>query len=97
MKAIIKYHEKTSDENQMFVLDTSKHYQIIPLEDHIPYHTGLYQSNKKYKTRIDLSKYNGVKIFGIFDSYSKIDEHSMFIIDTTQIDREIKINQLLDS
>jgi len=121
MKALIKYHEKTPDENQMFILDSSKHYQIIPIEDNID----NYVSNTstwipKIMTstpRIDLSKYDGKMVYGIFNKYSIIDGFSIFEVndedkfmgysrvdglsyfelDTLQIDRGNKINQLLNS
>lgn len=44
MNILIKYHEKTSDENQMFLLDSSKHFQVITLEDNINNYTSSYVS-----------------------------------------------------
>lgn len=82
MDIIIKYHEKTSDENRMFLLDLSKHYQIIPMEDPRP--------------KVDLSKYDGKMVYGIFEGYGRIDGNSIFVIDTLQIDRDLKINEILE-
>lgn len=97
MDIIIKYHEKTSDENQMFCLDSSKHYQIIPIEDNIKnYNTSTYSYIPLNTTpRVDLSKYDGKMIYGVFEGYGRIDGNSIFIIDTTQIDRDLKIEELL--
>jgi hypothetical protein len=81
MRIVIKYHEKTSEENQIFVLDLSKNHQICEMED-------------VYK---DLSKYDGCGFFGIFIGYSRIDGNSIFIIDTNQIDRERKISKILEN
>jgi len=92
----IKFNEKTSDENQMFVLDTNKHYQIFALEDNINNYTATYV--KPYtppEPKIDLSKYEGFDVYGIFKSYSRIDGFSIFEIDTLQIDRDYKLKQLI--
>lgn len=82
MDIIIKYHEKTSDENQMFLLDLTKHYQIIPL------------NNPQLK--VDLSKYDGRMIYGVFEGYGRMDGASIFIVNTDQIDRDLKIEELLN-
>ena len=97
MNILIKYHEKTSDENQMFCLDSSKHYQIIPMEDNIKnYNTSTYTYIPLNTIpRVDLSKYDGFEAYGIFKSYSRIDGFSIFEIDTLQIDRDYKLKQLL--
>jgi hypothetical protein len=96
MDIIIKYHEKTSDENQMFLLDLTKHYQIMPIEDNIKNYTSSYAgSYNPQKPRVDLSKYDGKMVYGIFEGYGRIDGNSIFIIDTTQIDRDFKINEIL--
>lgn len=92
----VKFNERTSGENQMFVLDMDKHYQIFALEDNINNYTSTYV--KPYtppETRIDLSKYEGFEVYGIFKSYSRIDGFSIFEIDTIQIDRDLKINDIL--
>jgi hypothetical protein len=81
MRIIIKYHEKTPEKNQIFVLDLSKNHQICEIED-------------VYK---DLSKYDGCSFFGIFIGYSRIDGFSIFKIDTNQIDRECKISKILEN
>ena len=96
MDIIIKYHEKTSDENQMFLLDLTKHYQIIPIEDNIKnYNTSTYSYIPLNTTpRVDLSKYDGKMIYGIFEGYGRIDGNSIFVIDTLQIDRDLKIDQI---
>ena len=98
MDIIIKYHEKTSDENQMFLLDSSKHYQIIPIEDNINnYNTSTYTYiSHNITPRVDLSKYDGRMVYGIFEGYGRIDGDSIFIIDTTQMDRDLKIEELLN-
>ena len=64
----------------MFCLDSSKHYQVIPLHD-----------------RIDLCKYDGKMVYGIFNKYSRIDGFSIFEVneDIIQIDRDLKIEELL--
>jgi hypothetical protein len=54
----IKFNEKTSDENQMFLLDINKHQAVVP---YIP------------EPKIDLSKYNGFEFYGLFLGYSRID------------------------
>ena len=82
MDIIIKYHEKTSDENQMFLLDLTKHYQIIPL------------NNPQLK--VDLSKYDGRMIYGVFEGYGRMDGASIFIVNTEEIDRDLKIEELLN-
>jgi len=96
MDIIIKYHEKTSGENQMFLLDLTKHYQIIPLEDNIKNYTATYVKPYIPPTpRVDLSKYDGKMVYGIFEGYGRVDGYSIFQIDTTQIDRDLKINEIL--
>lgn len=96
MDIIIKYHEKTSDENQMFCLDSSKHYQIIPMEDNINNYSATYVKPYIPPTpRVDLSKYDGRMIYGVFDGYGRIDGNSIFIVNTDQIDRDLKIEELL--
>jgi hypothetical protein len=82
MNILIKYHERTSDENQMFLLDSSKHYQIIPIEDNIDNYT--YKSTYSPPTpKVDLSKYDGKMVYGTFEGYGRInDNHSIFMIDT---------------
>jgi hypothetical protein len=97
MNIIIKYHEKTSDENQMFYLDSSKHYQIIPIEDNIKnYNTSTYTYIPLNTTpRVDLSKYDDKMVYGIFEGYGRIDGNSIFIVNTDQIDRDLKIEELL--
>jgi hypothetical protein len=82
MDIIIKYHEKTSGENQMFLLDLTKHYQIVPINTP--------------QSKVDLSKYDGKIVYGIFEGYGRIDGNSIFIIDTLQIDRDLKINEILE-
>jgi hypothetical protein len=97
MDIIIKYHEKTSGENQMFLLDSTKHYQIIPMEDNIKNYNKSTYTYIPLNTipRIDLSKYDGKMVYGTFEGYGRIDGNSIFIIDTTQIDRDLKINEIL--
>lgn len=99
MVLTIKFNERTSDENQMFCLDSSKHYQIIPIEDNIKnYNTSTYTYIPLNTIpRVDLSKYDGKMVYGIFKSYSRIDGFSIFEIDTLQVERENKINQILNS
>jgi hypothetical protein len=97
MNIIIKYNEKTSGENQMFVLDMNKHYQIFALEDNIYNYTSSYVAPyTPPEPKIDLSKYEGFEVYGIFKSYSRIDGFSIFEIDTLQIDRDLKINEILE-
>lgn len=97
MNIIIKYHEKTSDENQMFCLDSSKHYQIISFQDNIDNYTSSYVAPYTPPTpKVDLSKYDGKMVYGIFEGYGRIDGNSIFIIDTTQMDRDLKIEELLN-
>ena len=88
----IKFNERTSDENQMFVLDINKHYQIILIEDNIKnYNTSTYSYIPLNTTpKVDLSKYDGFEVYGIFKSYSRIDGFSIF-----EIDRDYKLKQLL--
>ena len=93
----VKFKERTSDDNQMFVLDMNKHYQIFALEDNINNYTSTYV--KPYtppEPKIDLSKYEGFEVYGIFKSYSRIDGFSIFEINTLQIDRDLKINEILE-
>jgi len=94
MKVVIKYHESTSGENQIFTLDTSVHYQCKFLVDHRL--TDTYNEFEHYNNEVDLSKYNGLQFYGTFFNYSCIDGYSMFIIDTSLEEiRDIKIKQLL--
>jgi hypothetical protein len=81
MDIIIKYHEKTSGENQMFLLDLTKHYQIVPINTP--------------QSKVDLSKYDGRMVYGTFEGYGRNDGHSIFILDKVQIDRDLKINDIL--
>lgn len=90
----VKFNERTSDENQMFVLDMNKHYQIFSLEDNINNYTSLTPYTPP-EPKPDLSKYEGFEVYGIFKSYSRVDGNSIFEIDTTQIDRDLKINEIL--
>ena len=103
MKVLIKYHEKTPEKDQYFILDSSKHYQIIPIQDNIEYYnnpssipqpTPIHYSN----VRIDLTKYDGRKLYGIFHRYSRIDGLSIFEVDEhdmLKVNRDYKLNQLL--
>jgi hypothetical protein len=80
----------------MFVLDMNKHYQIFALEDNINNYTSNYVASYiPPEPRIDLSKYEGFKVYGIFISYSRVDGNSIFEIDTIQIDRDYKLKQLV--
>jgi hypothetical protein len=87
MRIIIKYHEKTPQKNQIFVLDLSKNHQICEIED----------ENLTEDVYKDLSKYDGCSFFGVFIGYSRIDGFSIFKIDTNQIDRECKISKILEN
>lgn len=78
-KALIKYHEKTEEKDQYITLDLSKHTQLDVLNT----------------VQVDLETYDGMLFYGKFCGYSRVDGCSYFEVDTTQIDREIKINQLL--
>lgn len=93
----VKFNERTSGENQMFVLDMNKHYQIFALEDNINnnYTSTYVKPYTPPEPKIDLSKYEGFEVYGIFKSYSRIDGFSIFEIDTLQIDRDLKINEIL--
>ena len=100
MNILIKYHEKTSDENQMFCLDSSKHYQVITLHDNIEIMKNPYFKPEPFtysNVRIDLCKYDGKMVYGIFNKYSRIDGFSIFEVneDIIQIDRDYKLKQLL--
>jgi hypothetical protein len=48
------------------------------------------------QSKVDLSKYDGKIVYGIFEGYGRIDGNSIFIIDTLQIDRDLKINEILE-
>ncbi len=97
MNIIIKYHEQTSGENQIFLLDMNKHYQIMPMEDNIKNYKSSYVGPYTPPTpRVDLSKYDGKMVYGIFEGYGRIDGNSIFVIDTLQIDRDLKINEILE-
>jgi hypothetical protein len=80
MNALIKYHEKTEEKDQYITLDLSKHKQIEAL-------------NVKHA---NLKLYDGMLFYGKFCGYSRVDGYSYFELDTTQINRENKINQLLN-
>jgi len=100
MNILIKYHEKTSDENQMFCLDSSKHHQVIPLHDNIEIMKNPYFKPEPFPysdVRIDLTKYEGRMVYGIFLKYSRIDGYSIFEVDENIIenDRDYKLKQLL--
>lgn len=81
MKALIKYHEKTPEEDQLINLDLEKHIQIDVLNDN----------------HVNLDNYDGELFYGKFMGYSRVDGLSYFELDTLQIDRGNKINQLLNS
>lgn len=81
MKVLIKYHEKTDNKDQSFILDLSKHKKVEVL-------------NNNYL--VDLSKYDGKIIYGKFINYSRIDGSSYFEIDTLQVDRDLKIDKILN-
>ena len=81
MKALIKYHEKTPEEDQLINLDLEKHIQIDVLNDN----------------HVNLDNYDGELFYGKFIGYSRVDGLSYFELDTLQIDRGNKINQLLNS
>lgn len=91
---VIKFNERTSDKNQMFIVDVNKHYLIFTLEDNINYASYV----KPYtppNPKISLTKYHGFGVYGIFKGYSRIDGFSIFKIDTKQIDRDLKIYEIL--
>lgn len=81
MKALIKYHEKTPEEDQLINLDLEKHIQIDVLNGN----------------HVNLDNYDGELFYGKFMGYSRVDGLSYFELDTLQIDRGNKINQLLNS
>lgn len=81
MKALIKYHEKTPEKDQLINLDLEKHIQIDALND----------------SHVNLDNYDGELFYGKFMGYSRVDGLSYFELDTLQIDRGNKINQLLNS
>jgi len=83
MKALIKYHEKTPEKDQLIKLDLTKHthYYLERLTNMI--------------TKLD--GYDGELFYGKFIGYSRVDGFSYFELDTLQIDRGNKINQLLNS
>ena len=100
MKVLIKYHQKTEAKNLLFTLDTKIHYQCKTLKDNIDYYSGkvpVQSEPLEYSSSVDLTKYNGIQFYGIFDTYSRIDGNSMFIIDVG-IDeiRDTKLNQLFN-
>lgn len=86
MKALIKYHEKTPEKDQLIKLDLTKH---IQLDVEIPQ---VLNSN-----HVKLDDYDGELFYGKFMGYSRVDGLSYFELDTLQIDRGNKINQLLNS
>ena len=81
MKALIKYHEKTPEEDQLINLDLEKHIQLDVLNSN----------------HVNLDNYDGELFYGKFMGYSRVDGLSYFELDTLQIDRGNKINQLLNS
>jgi len=81
MKALIKYHEKTPEKDQLINLDLEKHIQIDVLNGN----------------HVNLDNYDGELFYGKFIGYSRVDGLSYFELDTLQIDRGNKINQLLNS
>lgn len=97
MIVTIKFNEKTSNENKMFVLDSSKHIQLITLYDNINNYasnTSTWIPPEPPTPRIDLSKYDGIEVYGTFINHSRIDGFSIFEIDTLQIDRDYKLKLL---
>ena len=81
MKALIKYHEKTPEKDQLIKLDLEKHIQLDVLNSN----------------HVNLDNYDGELFYGKFMGYSRVDGLSYFELDTLQIDRGNKINQLLNS
>lgn len=81
MKALIKYHEKTPEKDQLIKLDLEKHIQLDVLNSN----------------HVNLDDYDGELFYGKFMGYSRVDDLSYFELDTLQIDRGNKINQLLNS
>ena len=79
MKALIKYHEKTPDKDQLIKLDLAKHTQLDVLNSN----------------HIKLDDYDGELFYGKFSGYSRVDGFSYFEVDTLQIDRNLKINEIL--
>lgn len=79
MKATIKYHERTPDEDQLIKLDLTKHTRLDLVADHVKLH-----------------EYDGELFNGRFIGYSRVDGFSYFEIDTLQIDRDLKINEILE-
>lgn len=82
MKALIKYHEKTPEKDQLIKLDLTKHIQLDVLNS---------------GNHVKLDDYDGELFYGKFIGYSRVDGFSYFELDTLQIDRGNKINQLLNS
>ena len=81
MKALIKYHEKTPEKDQLIKLDLEKHIQLDVLNSN----------------HVKLDDYDGELFYGKFMGYSRVDGLSYFELDTLQIDRGNKINKLLNS
>ena len=81
MKALIKYHAKTPEKDQLIKLDLTKHIQLDVLNSN----------------HVKLDDYDGELFYGKFIGYSRVDDLSYFELDTLQIDRGNKINQLLNS
>ena len=79
-KALIKYHEKTPDKDQLIKLDLTKHTQLDVLNSN----------------HIKLDDYDGKLFNGKFIGYSRVDGFSYFELDTLQIDRDLKINEILE-
>jgi hypothetical protein len=79
MKALIKYHEKTPEKDQLIKLDLAKHTQLEVLNSN----------------HIKLDDYDGELFYGKFLGYSRVDGFSYFEVDTLQIDRDLKIEELL--
>jgi hypothetical protein len=88
MKFIIKINEiyrySIKEENQFIYLDLNKFEVIDELED---------WNGNKIK---DISKYEGKSIYATFLSKSRVDGLPLFEIDTTQIDRDDKMSNILD-
>ena len=82
MKVLIKYHEKTDNKDQSSILDLSKHKKV--------------EVSYCHNYLVDLSKYDGKIIYGKFINYSRIDGSSYFEIDTLQVDRDLKIDKILN-
>jgi len=84
MKATIKYHERTTDKDQLIKLDRTKHIRL-DLDD------GFVASSDHVK----LDDYDGKLFYAKFIDYSRVDGFSYFEIDTLQVDRDLKINEIL--